>query len=920
MKKTFGFFAAFSLSCFNIAALPVAIVGEDETETRIFGERILQSNHIAYRRFQMLPTQEYNRYAAVCLVGKNSTDNRSLWSAPVDFEQVKNYLEKGGLIILTAGMPYALDSDGSLSQTAELTGILELSGNDKAEPPEITPASGLSEFGVIDNRSYHWSDRNAWVSKYIHTMKPLFVLKVKDKTIRPVLTVNDVGRGKITYLVWNIGEIIKKLAPLAEPDEKGEMLLTATGEEFAALSKLFGVIIRKHHCESGGELEEIKMRPSSWGKTPLGPAGTLTYPENLTANCKIPEKIHAVCGKGWKIAENGMPKTVIVKDGNGFGTKGVRGSLEDEFKYYLDQITGTDIPVIQARTVKFTSAAVVLPPPYRGYNAIIFASPRVMKWLDLQEENKTNDWVRLKTINNMLVIGGNPGGISPGMTLVAEKLGVRYLWPGKLGKVIPRVPELEIPAFDFNMEPGIRYRGIRPDKYNKNDRMIAAWRRIGMERSDGELLNVRAYDKEFCRDWFGFHPLGGDRDGLTWGHSFGNYWMDYKDSHPEWFALQRMGHRDQGVSPTRPTFCLSNQELLKQFVKDKIAGVESKPQQQCAVLCLPDGGYTTACMCEECRKLDPVNAMPLKIIIIEGAHREWFDYVSLSDRILCTFNKVLREVCKKHPDARGTYYAYSNYETPPIVEAPHRNMVIVLVPGSYRNRKERETAIDYFLRWSAFGNKTFWRPNALNAFSRETVPANFARQIFDDTEMMRQKHLVGTDHDCFGYDWALSGLNYYVLVKSLWNMENWSYDEIVADYIEKGFGPAKEEIGLFFTELEQWTLKAQELPGADFGKPDTLANKLYTQAYSDRLLHLLALAENKVKNAQDSIVEERIDFLRQGVLAGVHCRKLYEYHASGDTGKYQEALLDFFRFIRESYAKYPEALSPGRIGYWSVYR
>jgi hypothetical protein len=74
-------------------------------------------------------------------------------------------------------------------------------------------------------------------------------------------------------------------------------------------------------------------------------------------------------------------------------------------------------------------------------------------------------------------------------------------------------------------------------------------------------------------DWYAAHRIGGSFAG-SYGHAYGGYWERYHEEHPEWFALQPDGTRDQGNIGNRSRLCVSNPELIAHIAREKIAELQ----------------------------------------------------------------------------------------------------------------------------------------------------------------------------------------------------------------------------------------------------------------------------------------------------------------------------------------------------------
>jgi len=167
--------------------------------------------------------------------------------------------------------------------------------------------------------------------------------------------------------------------------------------------------------------------------------------------------------------------------------------------------------------------------------------------------------IRIQTFPGALVIiGGDerPDGVALKGTLWAvgafaeQQLGVRVLWPGELGLVVPKKTTVEIGAVDSRFVPVLRKRTIRNSHYD-------ARLQTGLDKLGWNAEQFNRHHKE-SEVWFRFHRIGGSFVG-GYGHAYGNYWDRFSKEHPEWFALQPDGTRDQSRAQNgvRSQMCVS---------------------------------------------------------------------------------------------------------------------------------------------------------------------------------------------------------------------------------------------------------------------------------------------------------------------------------------------------------------------------
>src|SRR5690606_27009607 len=130
-----------------------------------------------------------------------------------------------------------------------------------------------------------------------------------------------------------------------------------------------------------------------------------------------------------------------------------------------------------------------------------------------------------------------------------DQLGVRYLWPGEMGKIIPKRDTITVSPIDISYTPIIKQRHIRHNMSgNFTDRTKVGLSQLGVAEEDYPLIRekIKASRETVATspDWFVWQGLGGSL-GLKTGHSFGYAWDKYGKEHPEWFAMQPNGSRDQ---------------------------------------------------------------------------------------------------------------------------------------------------------------------------------------------------------------------------------------------------------------------------------------------------------------------------------------------------------------------------------------
>ena len=629
------------------------------------------------------------------------------------------------------------------------------------------------------------------------------------------------------------------------------------------------------------------MPCADWKPVPLGAFGTQAV---ATAFARLPTYCPRPVRRDGLVLYDGKTSAVLVRP----ATKSLR-RLADEFKYHLERMTGTEFTYVDTASADVPS--------------VVF--------------EKAGDQAELATattIGSRLVIGGRGSGVSHALTYVLETLGCRYLWPGRLGKVIPRRERVVVPHLAWTNVPTFRVRHVREPRFLHPRWNNGSLRPLGFDaREEGERWREAATDAPGNRGFWQWHGVNDEKvveDALrpaecawVWGHAFEGYWKRYGQEHPDWFALQADGTRTQG---RRPRLCLSNRALREATARDLIADFAAHPQARCRSICLPDGGPTSICLCPDCRRLDPSNGNSVSFPISKPVRGE-VGYVSVTDRVLDFNNAVAELVTQAMPGRKLTMYAYSLYSDPPLRVRPHSALVILSTAGSYINWERRLAARRLLAGWSAYGNPLLWRPNALGGFLVAS-PQNYARRLKEDVELFRVNGVVGTDFDVMDLQFANKGLVYYVLARTLLNPDCLDYDALLDEYCEAGFGPAAAEIRAYFYELERVTDKAaRRTPGRDRRR---ICDALMEVTDPVALQTLLDRAESAA--GKDEMVLRRIAFLRTGVRYSEWERALWRLMRADDPA-WVEKVEAFKAFVRKETRRDPIAVSPIYIGFYDPY-
>jgi hypothetical protein len=502
--------------------------------------------------------------------------------------------------------------------------------------------------------------------------------------------------------------------------------------------------------------------------------------------------------------------------------------------------------------------------------------------------------------------------------LLEEHLGVRWLWPGKLGEVIPSRKDVTLPVLN---------KSVKPVLWFKEWRGGLAGGRYGRYDPSQEFSRQQA--KWLRRQRFGRSVQP------SYGHSFGDYWGRFSKTHPEYFAMMPDGTR--GPNPVRtaqgpvdPRFihmCVSEPGLWKQIIEDW----KAKGMPEFLNICENDG-YAECC-CPRCLSWDVVDtglrgrdyASELELVPVPADKRvdaakrmldagvlHWpLQLGSLSDRY-ARYAKIVSEQARAiRPDVKVVSYAYDNYRKPPFKTVTlSENVVLGFVPwfAFPYNREVSETFQTEWAGWAATGASLFLRPNY--TLEGHCLPVSYARELGQDLKFAMAHSMKGADFDSLTGQYSTQGPTMYMLVKIL-NHPLASIDAVIDEFCS-AFGPAQQAIKKYFQHWEAVTQalsmeKVQSIKKAKrkYGELDTAGllegPEIFTPDAMRKGWTFLETARKQA--AGDALASARVEWLAKGlkhtelVLAA---QKAYERGVdTGDRSEFEKAHKELTEFRKQ---------------------
>ncbi len=579
---------------------------------------------------------------------------------------------------------------------------------------------------------------------------------------------------------------------------------------------------------------------------------------------------------------------VISKNPSVAATYGARMLTEHIF-----QITGVKLKIYRDNelgNVSINNGIIKNDIIKNSYTYLLVGESSITNQLGFSTDNLGPGGILIKTTGNVVALIGpdnktptDPMGSKYAVTtFLQDFLGVMYLWPGELGKVVPKADSLLIPQINISYTPPVAQRRIRILEYNSRLQDGLNFLKFTKEEYQ-RIYQSESSTLSFDGGWSGWNRLGGDL-GLVSGHAFGDLHAKYGIEHPEWFALQPDDTRIQHNSG-RARLCKSNLELIDAIVQDKIEEIRKNPTVQSISLSPNDGGPDSFCMCDHCMALDPPEGR--KIILWDhksspGTRME-IEYVSLTDRIVWFSNRIAEKVTVVYPNIRLVVDAYSAYTAPPLKNKLHPNIIIRFVGNSwwYDGEYNRQFSLDDWDGWGKKTNSIFWRPNLLLYAYREGTLGVYTKKLSQDFNYIAHNGLYATDFDGGLNNWGTQGLNYYILARLCWNPDL-KVDEVIEEYCKAGFGNGWQYIKKYYARIEE--ISNHHMETNPF-------NPYYSVLYNDEVVQELselldiACAEAKKDANYDINIGKRIDFLQVGLKFTALQGKIYRLLENADNGE-----------------------------------
>lgn len=475
---------------------------------------------------------------------------------------------------------------------------------------------------------------------------------------------------------------------------------------------------------------------------------TLQTPARLSAVVALFACAAAVRAESVPLTRDGAPRiTILLPEQPQPLEKLAAGEIAD----HLRLITGAAIPVVRG------TEAVPGTIPLRLGAA---CPPALRSRLD---PARTDDSAFLiaKRPEGIDIAGASPEGTFFGACELLESLGVRWYHPGELGRVLPDPsPSLEIASGEVFQKPSFTYRNL-------------------------QYINGQGR--------WPLHARLGGRPRPTGGHGIppfiGQTAQELFAKHPEYFALA------DGARSMRQ-LCVSNPGVLDLAVQAIRSKLEKEPETEYVSLGPNDGeGY---CECDECSALDRG--------VIDPAYGE----VSMADRYIWFFNRVLERLGAEHRNLKLVWYIYARHMMPPKIQ-PDPRIVGALAPitldriRSINNpmSPDRHILLAVLDGWLATRPDELLCRDYLNNLACPQFPFSQLDKVRNDIPLFREKGIKVMRLEVInrGPSWAAQTPHLYLAARMMWDTQT-DVDAVLAEFYCRYYGPAQAPMRRYHEGLE----------------------------------------------------------------------------------------------------------------------
>lgn len=446
----------------------------------------------------------------------------------------------------------------------------------------------------------------------------------------------------------------------------------------------------------------------------------------------------------------GTPRASIVVDGD---HSGVVDDAVEELNYWIEQMTGTTLPV-ETHDAWDGSRPVVA----------VGHSPLTDE-LDVDPSHLGEDGALVVSTPTELVLVGRDDhpesdmqwdGTYFAVREFVRSLGVRQIWPGELGEVSPDLETLTVEPDEREWEPQLLFpRGFRSRLYESlRGRHAPIAEEVGVGPIPDETWErIQAETHRWIRRHRATYKRPAEHDrGQPMGHAFQDWWERFGDEHPEWFAQRPdpwQGRDPATVRDNWKKLNLSNDDIYDQKFEDWYEKYQDDPIKHRWLVAGPNDGSAGYDTRPETRAMD------------EGRNEGMTDFEIwhagnnesvLTERYVQFYNRFAERVVEVDEDLMVGGFAYNAYKEPPTHHEVHPNVLIAHV-GETSIDPDDHSVQENWQAWADMGvEQMFWRPNQLG--DTHAVPRIYMQKMEETLDAAQDFGMVGLLVDACRNAWG----------------------------------------------------------------------------------------------------------------------------------------------------------------------
>jgi len=372
--------------------------------------------------------------------------------------------------------------------------------------------------------------------------------------------------------------------------------------------------------------------------------------------------------------------------------------------------------------------------------------PYASRWTS-GDPTRREDYVIRTHAKGIHVVGATELAVQHAVWDLLYRIGYRQFFPGETWEVIPSIRDLSV-AVDAEEYPCFYARRIWYG-YGPWDYAVGPykdWCAKNRATSGIVLRTGHAYDGIIRRNRKIF------------------------DAHPEYLGLVDGERKSTKI-------CIANPAVRELVIDDTLARFAKEPNADSTSVDPSDGlGW---CECSECAMLG-----------------------SISDRALTLANQVAAVVNERFPGRYVGMYAYSAHSPPPSVRV-HPQVVISVATAFIRGGYSVDDLVAGWQRQGAtLGIREYF---SVNTWDRDLPGKSRGSNIGYVKTTTPHFHDLGARFFSSesSDNWGPNGLGYYLAARILWDVrEAEDVDALVADFLDRAFGPAREPMAEFYRLID----------------------------------------------------------------------------------------------------------------------